>query len=182
MFGPFLGTLLNLDWIKYLIAEPYWEGLSVVPILLLANLCLGVVYNLSIWYKLSSQTRYGAIISVTGAAVTVVINLLFVPSYSYVACAWATLAAYGTMMVMSYLLGQKYYPIRYNLRAIMVYVVLGLLLFLFSKLFSDIPYTVVRVFLNNLLILAFLWIVYKLEFNNLKKLNTNGSLNDQSSQ
>lgn len=178
----FLGTLLNLDWIKYLIAEPYWEGLSVVPILLLANLCLGVVYNLSIWYKLSSQTRYGAIISVTGAAVTVLINLLFVPSYSYVACAWATLAAYGTMMVMSYLLGQKYYPIRYNLRAIMVYVVLGLLLFLFSKLFSDIPYTVVRVFLNNLLILAFLWIVYKLEFNNLKKLNTNGSLNDQSSQ
>jgi len=178
----FLGTLLNLDWIKYLIAEPYWEGLKVVPILLLANLCLGVVYNLSIWYKLSSQTRYGAIISVTGAAVTVVINVLFVPAYSYVACAWATLVAYGSMMVLSYVLGQKYYPIRYNLRALGVYVVLGLLLYLFSKFFDGIPYTAVRILLNNLLILAFVWIVYKLEINNLKKLNTNGVTKSENPQ
>lgn len=169
----FLGTLLNLDWIKYLIAEPYWEGLKVVPILLLANLCLGVVYNLSIWYKLSSQTKFGAVISIAGAIITVVINVIFVPTYSYMACAWATLAAYGSMMIISYILGQKYFPIRYNLRAIGVYVALGFVLFLFSKLFEGIPYTTVRILLNNMLILAFVWIVYKLEITNLKKLNTN---------
>jgi O-antigen/teichoic acid export membrane protein len=171
----FLATLLNLDWIKYLIAEPYWEGLKVVPILLLANLCLGVVYNLSIWYKLSSQTKFGAVISITGAVVTVVINVLFVPAFSYLACAWATLAAYGSMMILSYVLGQKYFPVRYNLRAIAVYVALGFVLYLASKLFDSIPYTVVRIFMNNLLILVFVWIVYKLEINNLKNLTTNVS-------
>jgi O-antigen/teichoic acid export membrane protein len=171
----FLATILNLDWIKFLIAEPYWEGLKVVPILLLANLCLGVVYNLSIWYKLSSQTKFGAIISITGAVVTVVINVLFVPAFSYLACAWATLAAYGSMMILSYILGQKYFPVRYNLRAIAVYVALGFVLYLVSKLFDSIPYTVVRIFMNNLLILVFVWIVYKLEINNLKNLTTNVS-------
>jgi O-antigen/teichoic acid export membrane protein len=171
----FLATILNLDWIKFLIAEPYWEGLKVVPILLLANLCLGVVYNLSIWYKLSSQTKFGAIISITGAVVTVVINVLFVPAFSYLACAWATLAAYGSMMILSYVLGQKYFPVRYNLRAIAVYVALGFVLYLVSKLFDSIPYTVVRIFMNNLLILGFVWIVYKLEINNLKNLTNNVS-------
>lgn len=171
----FLGTLLNLHWLKYFIAEPYWEGLSVVPILLLANLCLGIVYNLSIWYKLSEQTRFGAIIAIVGAIITIVINVVFVPTYSYIACAWATLAAYGGMMVLSYFLGQKFYPVKYNLRAVFLYGSITVLLFFIAKLFSGIGNTLSQTILNNMLIVFFVWIVYKLEINNLKKLGSNVS-------
>jgi O-antigen/teichoic acid export membrane protein len=171
----FLGTVMNLDWIKYFIDTPYWEGLQVVPILLLANLCLGVVYNLSIWYKLSGQTRFGATIALVGAVITILINVVFVPEYSYVACAWATLAAYGGMMVLSYVLGQKHFPIKYNVRAISVYLVLTFMVYLLSRTYAGIEDTLVKVTLNNLLILLFVWLVYKLEFNNLKKLNSNAS-------
>lgn len=168
----FLGTLMNLDWIKYIIDEPYWEGLKVVPILLLANLCLGVVYNLSIWYKLSGQTKYGAVISVAGAIITVIINVVFVPAYSYTACAWATLAAYGGMMILSYLLGQKHFPIRYNIRAMSVYTFITLLLYLLSLSYEGMQNNLLKIILNNLLIGIFVWIVYKLEINNLKKLKS----------
>jgi O-antigen/teichoic acid export membrane protein len=146
-----------------------------VPILLLANLCLGVVINLSFWYKLSGQTKYGAIISLSGAAITIILNVIFVPTYSYMACAWATLAAYGSMMVMSYFLGQKIYPIKYNVRAIVVYVFLTFVLYLLSRSFAGIDNAYIRISLNNLLILLFVWIVYKLEINNLKKLSSNVS-------
>jgi O-antigen/teichoic acid export membrane protein len=171
----FLGTILNLDWIKKLIDEPYWSGLAVVPILLLANLCLGVVYNLSIWYKLSGQTKYGAIISVSGAVITIVINVIFIPEYSYMACAWATLAAYGGMMVLSYILGQKYFPIKYNVRALFIYALMTLGLYGLSLTYADMDHFGIKIFLNNLLIGIFVWIIYKLEINNLKKLNSNVS-------
>ena len=167
------GTLMNLNWIKYLVAEPYWEGLKVVPILLIANLCLGVVYNLSYWYKLSGQTKFGAIIALVGAAITIIINVIFVPTYSYMACAWATLAAYASMMVLSYILGQKYFPIKYNLRAISVYGILVCVLFLISKTYSSLDSTLIKLVLNNLLVAVFAFVVYKLEINNLKKLGTN---------
>lgn len=179
----FLGTILNLDWIKYLVDEPYWSGLKVVPILLLANLCLGIVYNLSIWYKLSSQTKYGAIIAISGAVITIVINVVFVPQYSYMACAWATLAAYGGMMILSYILGQKYYPIKYNLRAITVYTILALGFYFLSFTYSSVDSIVVRIILNNLLVILFAGIVYKLEVGTIKKLRANAaSESDQSKQ
>jgi len=176
----FLGTIMNLDWIKLLIAENYWSGLKVVPILLLANLCLGIMYNLSIWYKLSGKTKFGAIISVSGAVITIIINVLFVPTYSYIACAWATLAAYGGMMCLSYFLGQKYFPIKYNVRAMMVYTFITLGLYLLSLSYSGMESTFVKVILNNLLIGIFVWVIYKLEINNLKKLQSNVNTNDQS--
>ena len=169
----FLGTLMNLDWIKYIIGKDYWGGLKVVPILLLANLCLGVVYNLAIWYKLSGQTKYGAIISIAGAAITILINVIFVPKYSYIACAWATLAAYSVMMIFSYFLGQKHFPIKYNVRAISVYTLLTLGLYALSLTYNTIDSLSLKIILNNLLILIFVWVVYKLEFNNIKKLNSN---------
>lgn len=178
----FLGTVMNLDWIKYLVDKPYWQGLGVVPILLLANLCLGIVYNLSIWYKLSSQTKFGATISIFGAIITLIVNIIFVPHYSYMACAWATLLAYSGMMVLSYILGQKYYPINYNIRAISVYTALTIGFYFLSRLYSGMESTVARVLLNNLLIVLFAWIVYKLEFNNLKKLNSNVDTDDKSNQ
>jgi O-antigen/teichoic acid export membrane protein len=179
----FLGTILNLDWIKYFVGEPYWAGLKVVPILLIANLCLGIVYNLSIWYKLSSQTKYGAIIALVGAAITILINVIFVPKFSYMACAWATLAAYGGMMILSYILGQKYFPIKYNVRAIMVYTVLALGFYFLSFTYQAIDSVTIRITLNNLLVILFAGIVYKLEVGTIKKLRANvASESDQSKQ
>lgn len=166
----FLGTMMNLEWIKYFIGEEYRAGLGVVPILLLANLCLGVVYNLSIWYKLSNNTRYGAIIAIVGAAVTIVINVLFVPLFSYMACAWATLAAYATMMVVSYVLGQKFFPIKYNLRAMFVFLIIAIGFYMISLLYSGMESTILKVFLNNLFVILFAWLFYKLEFSNLKNI------------
>jgi O-antigen/teichoic acid export membrane protein len=171
----FLATVLNLSWIQYFIGKNFRVGLKVVPVLLLANLCLGVVYNLSIWFKLSGQTRFGAIIAIAGALITIVVNLMFVPKYSYVACAWATLAAYAGMMVISYMLGKRYYPISYNLRALTVYVMLALALYFLSFFFRNMENHTLRLLLNNLFIVVFVFIVYKLEINNLKKVKANAA-------
>jgi O-antigen/teichoic acid export membrane protein len=168
----FLGTMLNLEWIKYFIGKEFRSGLHVVPILLAANLCLGIVYNLSIWYKLSGKTRYGAVIAIAGAIITIVLNILFVPEFGYTASAWATLAAYAGMMLFSYVLGQKFFPMRYNFRALAVYTLLALALYLFSMLFRGIESFYFRMALNNLLILLFALIIYKLELNTIKKLSS----------
>ncbi|WP_445386310.1 lipopolysaccharide biosynthesis protein [Robiginitalea sp. IMCC44478] len=145
--------------------EAYWEAMAIVPIVLLANFCLGIYHNLSVWYKVTDRTRFGAIISAVGAALTIAINFMFIPLYGYQASAWATLAAYGTMMLLSYALGRKYYPIPYNLRKISFY--MGL-----SIAFSAISY---YGFNNNLylglgLLLVFLGILYRMEKEVLLKL------------
>ena len=171
----FLGTTLNLDWLKYIVGKEYRSGIAVVPILLMAYLCLGVMYNLSIWYKLSGQTKFGAIIALSGAAVTILVNVVFIPKYSYMACAWATFAAYSGMMVLSYFLGQKYFPIKYNIRAMTVYTIITLALYFVAGTYANMENTGLKLLLNNLLILLFVWVIYKLEFDNLKKLNANGS-------
>jgi O-antigen/teichoic acid export membrane protein len=171
----FLATTLNLDWIKLFIGPNFRSGLNVVPILLMANLCLGVVYNLAIWYKLNGQTKYGAIIAIVGAIITIVVNVIFVPNYSYVASAWATLAAYSGMMILSYVLGQKYFPIKYNIKAIMVYTVIALGFYFISLTYSNMENIVLKVILNNLFVAFFVFILYKLEFSNIKKLTKNVS-------
>ena len=169
----FLGTVLNLEWLKYIVDEEYRVGLKVVPVLLIAYLCFGVVMNLSIWFKLTGQTRYGAVISVFGAIITVAVNLIFVPRYSYMACAWATLAAFSGMMILSFFLGQKYFPIKYNLRAIAVYAAISMSLYFISFLYSHMQNVVFKLILNNLLIVLFVWIIYMFEINNLKKVKAN---------
>ncbi len=175
----FLGTMMNLPWLKYIVSPPYWEGLSVVPILLVANLFLGVYFNLGIWYKLSGQTVYGAVITVAGALITLSINFWFVPYYGFIACAWATLAAYGVMMILSYLLGQKHFPINYNIRAIGVFFTLAMGFYLLSLLWKDTALPL-RLFLNNLLVFVFVYLFYKLEFSNIKNFKTTAVVNDQS--
>jgi len=169
----FLATTLNLEWIKLFIGPNFRSGLNVVPILLMANLCLGVVYNLAIWYKLNGQTKFGAIIAIVGAIITIVVNVIFVPKYSYVASAWATLAAYAGMMILSYVLGQKYFPIKYNIRAMTVYTVLALGFYAISLTYSGMENTILKVILNNLFVAFFVFILFKLEFNSLKKLKQN---------
>jgi O-antigen/teichoic acid export membrane protein len=117
----FLGVMLNLDWIQYFIGANYRTGLDVVPILLMANLCLGVFFNLSIWYKLTEQTRFGTYLALWGAFVTVTLNLYWIPRLGYTGAAWATLACYASMALLSYGFGQRYYPVRYDLRRILGY-------------------------------------------------------------
>ncbi len=178
----FLFTMMNLPLIKHLIISPsYFEGLGVVPILLLANLFVGVYFNLSIWYKLTGQTKFGAIITTIGAIITLVINFAFIPKFSYMACAWATFAAYGTMMVISYFLGQKYYPVKYNIRAMGVFFILSVGLYFLSFIWQDLDNKYLKLILNNLLVLLFVFFFYKLEFSNLKKFKSSGA-NDQDNQ
>ncbi|MFO0357734.1 MAG: lipopolysaccharide biosynthesis protein [Sphingobacteriaceae bacterium] len=178
----FLITMMNLPIIKYFVSEPYWEGLSVVPVLLIANLFLGVYFNLSIWYKLTGQTKYGASITIIGAIITLVINFIFVPQFSYNASAWATLAAYGSMAVISYFLGQKHYPIKYNVRAMSVFFILAIGFYFLSFTWQQLESRYIRLILNNLLVVLFVFLFYKLEFSNLKKFKTSSSANDQDHQ
>jgi O-antigen/teichoic acid export membrane protein len=126
----FLGVSLNIDILKYFIQnESYWVGLGVVPILLLANVFLGVYFNQSIWYKLSNKTKFGAYIAISGAILTIGINLVFIPIYGYWASAWATLIVYAFQMVLSYVLGQVHYPIPYNLKKFGLYLGSSLLIY-----------------------------------------------------
>ncbi|PHQ80360.1 MAG: polysaccharide biosynthesis protein [Thalassobium sp.] len=133
----FLGIMLNLHLVKYFIPNPaYWEGLKVVPILLMAYVFYAIYVNSAFWYKLAQKTHYGTIISAVGAALTIGINYAFIPTYGYMACAWATLIAYVTMSVISYFLGQKHYPIPYNLKKIGLYIGMVLLFYAISIKFD----------------------------------------------
>jgi O-antigen/teichoic acid export membrane protein len=111
-----------------------WVGLKVVPILLLANMFLGIYYNLSIWYKITNKTMAGAYITIIGAVITLIINYFFIPSYGYMACAWATFCCYGTMMVLCYVWGQKEYRVPYAAKKLVAYMALAVLLFFFQRL------------------------------------------------
>lgn len=162
----FLGVALNIDIFKYFIRnDVFWAGLGVVPVLLIANVFLGIYYNQSIWYKLSGQTRFGAYIAIGGGALTILINLIFIPLYSYWASAWATLIVYGAQMVASYLLGQKYYPIKYNLRKFGLYFTLALVLYLIAFLVDMDPgkMTVAKFIFHNGMIVFYLFVVWFLE-------------------
>lgn len=164
----FLVVSLNIDILKYFIQnEAYWVGLKVVPILLLANVFLGIYYNQSIWYKLSGQTRFGAYIAIGGASLTILINLLFIPTYEYMASAWATLIVYAVQMIASYYLGQKYYPIKYNTRKFGLYLGFAIALYFLAQLLY-LENTGARLVLNNFLILIYLAMIYFLERRNLK--------------
>jgi O-antigen/teichoic acid export membrane protein len=133
----FLFVALYLDTWKHFIQNPkMWEGLRVVPVLLLANMFLGIYYNLSIWYKLKNRTLAGAYITLIGAALTLAINYLFIPTYGYMACAWATFVCYGTMMVVSFVWGQKAYRIPYAWKKLVAYMVIVVLLYFIFLLFQ----------------------------------------------
>jgi len=122
----FLLVTLFIDFFKYFVGEEFRAGLEVVPILLLANLCLGIYVNLSIWYKLTDRTLMGASVSLAGAALTIALNVWWIPLLGYVGSAWATLACYGCMAIVSYLLGQKYYPVDYDVKRMLGYIGLGI--------------------------------------------------------
>lgn len=162
----FLGTMMNISWIQYFIGKPFREGIAVVPILLLANMCLGISINLSIWYKLSGKTRYGAWLTLFGAVITLAGNFAFIPAYGYMASAWTTLACYASMMVVSYVLGNKHYPVDYDLKRILGYLALSVTLFVASDhlVFGS---EKMQFVIRNLLLLVFLVIVFIVERKNI---------------
>lgn len=133
----FVGIMLYIDIVQYFVGPAYRVGLPIVPILLLANLFLGIFYNLSIWYKLTGKTRYGAYIALMGAVVTLALNALLIPRFDYMGAAWATFACYFFMMVVSYLLGQKHYHVNYNLKRILFYIVLAVCVYGLSLLINS---------------------------------------------
>ena len=148
-----------------------WAGLKVVPVLLLANMFLGIYYNLSIWYKLTNKTMIGAYITLTGALITLAINYFFIPLYGYTACAWATFLCYGSMMVMSFLWGQKYYYIPYAWKKLLAYMVIVVLLFFLhtgiNRLFSSF---ILNIGSGLVLLSAFLLFILKIERKEFQKL------------
>ncbi len=119
-----------IDVLKGLIVrdDAYWIALDIVPIVLLANLFLGIYFNLAIWYKLTDKTRFGMYISVIGAVLTIALNVVFLEQYGFMAAAWTTLLAYSVMMLISYVLGQKHYKVPYNLWRILLYIILAVIL------------------------------------------------------
>ena len=160
----FLGVTFYLDIFKYFIpSEEYWVGLNVVPILLFANIFLGIFYNLSIWYKLSEQTKYGAIIASIGAIITITVNYFFISSMGYLASAWATFICYGSMVVISYFLGQKYYKIDYPVVRILGYLFTAAALYYISDILNDGSSMFLKYVLNTGLLLGFLAFVFVLE-------------------
>ncbi len=125
----FLVVIGYMDLLKYIIGRDYWEGLRVVPIVMAAEIMMGIYFNLSFWYKLTDRTIWGAWFSGIGCAVLVSVNVVFVPRYGYMACAWAGFAGYATAMLTSYFVGQRHYPINYPVRQIMAYTALAAALY-----------------------------------------------------
>jgi len=142
IFGilAFLGVMFYMPIFRYLVTNhDYWVGLKVVPIVMLAELFMGIYFNLSFWYKLIDKTWWGAVMSGIGAAVMICINWIFVPRYGYMACAWGGFAGYGTCMLLSYFIGQKKSPINYPLKDIFKYVLLAALLYVVYWFCKDLP-------------------------------------------
>jgi len=162
-----LGVVVFADILKLILIgdEAYWQAMVIVPIILLANLCLGIYHNLSVWYKVTDRTKFGAYISVFGALLTLALNFWLIPIISYVGSAIATLSAYACMMLVSYYYGRKYYPIPYNLKKISLYLMLSIGL-------SGITFYGFR---GNYMVgisalIVFLALVFQFEKNDLKKL------------
>lgn len=168
----FLVVALYIDIWKYFLGKKiYWTGLKVVPILLLANIFLGIYYNLSVWYKVTGKTIAGASITIGGALITLVINYLFIPKYGYMACAWATLTCYGMMMIVSYVWGQKTFPVPYAWKKLVAYIVIVILLYFVHRLFMKMD---LNIWFNHsfatILLLAFLAFILKIEKKEFQRL------------
>ena len=116
-----LAVMFYMPIVRYFIHPSYWEGLKVIPIVMMAEIFMGVYFNLSFWYKLTDKTWWGAIMSAVGAAVMIAVNVIFVPRIGYMACAWGGFAGYAVAMLMSFFIGRKYYPVKYDLRSILVF-------------------------------------------------------------
>ena len=158
----FLMVVGYMEILKYIVRNPdYWVGLKVIPIVMAAEIMMGIYFNLSFWYKVIDKTLWGAIFSGIGCAVLLTVNVIFVPVYGYMACAWGGFAGYGVAMLISYFVGQKYYPIDYPLKDIAIYILLAVVFFFLMK-FAASWHPVASVAFNTLLIGVFVaYIIWK---------------------
>ena len=167
----FLVVALYLDIWKVFIAPAYWSGLKVVPILLLANIFLGIYYNLSIWYKLTNKTSTGAYITIAGTVITLVINYFFIAKYGFVASAWATFLCYFTMMVLCYVYGQKEYRIPYAWKKLVAYIVIVVLLFFIHEgIIYFVKNTIVNLGVATVLLILYGWFILNVERKEFQRL------------
>ncbi|MGN1257379.1 MAG: lipopolysaccharide biosynthesis protein, partial [Candidatus Limisoma sp.] len=164
----FLAVEFYIDILKYLINSDNWEGLRVVPIVMAAEIFMGIYFNLSFWYKLIDDTKWGAIFSFAGCAVLIAVNVVFVPVFGYTACAWAGFAGYGVAMVLSYVVGQRRNPIDYDLRSIAFYFVVAGALFAADR-FIPYPSMAVSLPVRTVLLLAFVAVIMHKEGINPRK-------------
>lgn len=158
----FLLVVGYIDILKYIIRNSdYWVGLKVVPIVMAAEIMMGIYFNLSFWYKITDKTIWGAWFSGIGCVVLLAVNYFFVPKYGYMACAWGGVAGYGVAMVTSYIAGQKYYPLNYPLKEIALYTILAAISFTVMTLLRERLPLWLSITINTLLILAFLALIIK---------------------
>lgn len=150
----FLTVMFYIDIIRYLIAPDYWEGLKVIPLVMIAEIFMGIYFNLSFWYKLNDETYWGAIFSSIGCTILFAVNIIFVPRYGYMACAWASFAGYFTAMLLSYLIGQRRNPINYDIKSIAGYVVLAIVLYAAYTLLP-IENTLLKIGCNTILLAVY---------------------------
>lgn len=171
IFGSFISlfVIVFIDLLKQPLVpnDKYWDAIKVVPLIVLANFFLGIYTNLSVWYKLIDKTKIGAYISIIGAIVTLVLNYLLIKEFSYYGSAIATLAAYGTMMIISYKMGQKKYPIPYEINTILKYLVLSIT---FSAIAFYIPYLRENYLAKIVILSLFLYFIYRNEKETLLKI------------
>jgi O-antigen/teichoic acid export membrane protein len=157
----FLMVVGYLDLLKYIVRNPdYWVGLRVVPIVMAAEIMMGVYFNLSFWYKIIDKTIWGAWFSGIGCAVLLAVNFIFVPKYGYMACAWGGVAGYGVAMVTSYFVGQKYYPLNYPLKDIAIYTIAAIVFVAVMLLIKEQPLWL-SLTVNTVLILLYLALIIK---------------------
>ncbi len=164
----FLLIMLFIDLFKNFIGADFHEGLKIVPILLLANMSLGIFFNLSIWYKLSGQTKYGAWLAVFGAVITIALNLLLIPLFGYLGAAWTTLFCYGLMMIASYIIGQRNYPVPYDLKRILFFIGLAFFFYILSENLL-LPSKGFQYVLSTILLLLFVATAWFLEGRHLRR-------------
>lgn len=156
----FLAVMFYLDILRYVIGRDYWEGLKVVPIVMAAEMFMGVYFNLSFWYKLTDETKWGAYFSITACTVVILMNVFLIPVYGYIACAWAGFTGYAVAMLLSYFVGQKKYPIQYDLKSIGGYVLLALILYAVGE-WMPVGDTVLRLLLRTVLLFVFIAYIIK---------------------
>lgn len=160
----FLAVMGYMDILRFLVGKSYWEGLRVVPIVMAAEIMFGVFFNLSFWYKLTDRTIWGAYFSGIGAVVLIIIDILLIPRFSYMACAWAGFAAYGVSMLLSYFVGQRYYPINYPIREMLFYVGIAMIFFVAINISNQQLPVWAALSVNTLIVVFFAAIVVKRDF------------------
>lgn len=156
----FLTVMFYLDILRYVIGRDYWEGLKVVPIVMAAEMFMGVYFNLSFWYKLTDETKWGAYFSLTACTIVILMNVFLIPVYGYMACAWAGFTGYAVAMLLSYFVGQKKYPIAYDLKSIGGYVLLALMIYVAGE-WILVDNMLLRLFLRTLLLFVFIGYIIK---------------------